>query len=64
MTFPLIVYAGAFEGSGLVDDRKRESKGVSSEELVIEDPMKVSTMERCRADIERLREVVKIVRFK
>lgn len=44
-----------------MDERKKE--GVPLEELVIEDPMKVSAMEQCREDIERLREAVKLVRF-
>lgn len=46
---------------GQMVGRKRE--GVPLEELVIEDPMKVSAPEQCRADIERLRAVVKMVRF-
>lgn len=36
---------------------------VPLEELVVEDSMKVSNMGQCRADIERLKRVVKVVRF-
>lgn len=47
----------------LVWQMEGRKEGAPLEELVIEDPMKVSAMEQCKADTERLREVAKVVRF-
>lgn len=49
-----------------MEERKKEGDMLEElviEELVVERSLRVSTMEQCRADIERLREVVKVFKF-
>lgn len=68
MTFPLgslSCMRRVFEGFSIWFGRWREGRGREwcSRSWCSRNRMRVSAMEWCRADIERLREVVQVVRF-